>query len=326
MGCIKLKWKTIIVTSILFVSNSYANVSKEMLRDLNASNEVYLQQKDKQQEWYSALKRNAQSLGFKHGFASMMKQQKDKLLKKEDQWNVLFNFDNVTSLMQSGVAEGRFFIGGVVDKADESVKSVDDNTVITNDGSYVMVKYPRVSITKPNWKDYLFLEQELELSPPPESVLPRDAKERRFWQENIEIGWERGENSSMLEMRARLSTLVADLRGMIRYWTLIENDMLKNASLDVVREAVNLDVYENSEKLTINPTVVSISSQATFNPTVSDWNLITTMPNQNNRRHVRDHVIDGDLLIDDIENAQIIIQTKKFEKQRNEIKNDNYYK
>ncbi|MHC5780243.1 type IV secretory system conjugative DNA transfer family protein [Aliivibrio fischeri] len=315
-----------IAVLLIFCAPSLNAMTKEDLSDLDSVNAQYSAEKDQLKEWYEQLERNAQRVGYNHAFSQTMNEHEQHLKSRSQEYDSLLTFNDVTSLVKTGVAAGMYLIGGIVDKVDASTETISENVILTHDKAFRIVKYPYLSASKPNWRDYLFFEQKIDLAPPPQSLLPRNEKEQQIWKENVDKGWLRGESAAYREILSRWQTLFADLNGMTRYWTAVETNQIKDVTLSVKTQPLEYAKYENEEELRLNPTVIQINSQATFNSNILDWNVTATEPNSNARSDVRDDVIQGNLNIEEITDAQVIIETSEFTDMRNNIDNKNVYK
>ncbi|MBY7854246.1 type IV secretion system DotC family protein [Vibrio fluvialis] len=311
---------------VLCTTTSAYSATKEELAELITANSEYKQELQEKKEFVAQIERNAQRVGYNHAYQSVMSDFKKKLMLKEQYWDRLLSFNRVTSLVQEGAAKGLYLKGGIVDKVDNGTKLVDKNTIYTFDETYYLKEYPTLTINQPNWKDYLFKKEQLQLDLPPESLLPRNEKEKAVWKENLDIGWERGEQSAFKEIYNRWKTLFADLRGMTRYWTYVELKKITDVRLVINSQPTMHQINDTGEELTLNPTTIQIDAQATFNADVRDWNVIPTSANEDRRSSVRDAIISGHLNVDEVTNSQIIVTTPEFEKDYDSIPNTNQFK
>lgn len=308
-----------------FTISAFA-ASKEELAELTIANAEYTQALEEKKEFVAQIERSAQRVGYNHAYETVIKEFKRKVMAQEQYWNDLLSFNRVTSLVQEGAAKGLYLKAGIVDKVDNGTTLVDKQTIYTFDEGYYLKEYPTLTINQPNWKDYLFPKEKLQLQLPPASLLPRNEKEKAIWKENLDIGWERGEQSAYQEIYNRWKTLFADLRGMTRYWTYVELGKISDARLVINSQPTLHERGETGEKLMVNPTTIQISSQATFNNDVREWNAVPTSTNEDSRSAVRDAIIVGTLNADDVSNSQIIVTTPEFEKDYDAIPNTNLYK
>lgn len=317
---------TNIAILLTIVTHSVNGETLEQLAELTEVNNEYLQQMQEKTEFMTQIINQAKRVGYSHAYKNTMDDFKAKILAREDYWDSLLSFKQLTSLVQEGAAKGLYLKAGIVDRIDANTESVDQNVIYTNSGSYLMKAYPQLVIDQPNWRDYLFKQDELYLKLPTPTLLPRNEKEKAVWKENVEIGWQRGETSAYREIYHRWDVLFADLRGMTRYWTLVEMGKIHDVSLSIRAEPVIVDQYDSSEELTENPMVIKIDSQATFNPSLKDWNAVVTRPNEDRRSAVRDSIISGELNADEVSDSQIIVTTPEFERDYDSIPNTNIHK
>ncbi|MBF4437168.1 hypothetical protein ERJ77_22325, partial [Vibrio anguillarum] len=176
--------------------------SLDQLAELSDSNTLYLQEKKSEQEFFIQLKKTAKKVGYDHAYASTMIDFKKEILSKEEHWNNLLSFKNLTSLVQDGVAKGMYLKAGIVDQIDSGAERVNKDVIYLNETSYLLRQYPELTISQPHWRNYLFKEENSKPSLPKESLMPRNEKERAIWKENVEIGWSRGEEAAYREIHS----------------------------------------------------------------------------------------------------------------------------
>jgi len=75
------------------------------------------------------------------------------------------------------------------------------------------------------WRTYLEREWG-NVDPPPDVLRPLNKIERALWEEQIRKGWARGVEQADDIFQADLNALVADYQGMIRYKTLLAQNMI----------------------------------------------------------------------------------------------------
>ncbi len=81
-------------------------------------------------------------------------------------------------------------------------------------------------VTAPRtWRGYLEREWG-NVDPPPDILRPLNKIERALWRDNILKGWKRGVEQADDVFQADLNLLVADYQGMIRYKTLLAQNMI----------------------------------------------------------------------------------------------------
>lgn len=329
-----MKSNIIVGLSILLATSPCLATEKILtqseLQNINATNALYVKEIKEREAWNKSLADRAQRWGYNHAFATVLKEMKTQIMSRAAQYDQTLSFEKISSLVQTGTAKGMYLIGGVVDEIDASTELVDTNTIALHDKAYRIVKLPYLSPSKPNWRDYLFKKQNLDLEEVPKELLPKTDVERKLWKEHVDLGWERGKAAGYKEIQVRWQNLYADLIGMTRYWTAVELNVIDEAQLSITRLPVERSVYgeDNNlqEELRLNPTVIQIQSQSTFNPHIQDWNAMATPNNSDARTDVRDALITGDLYMEEVSDAQIIIETPDYQTMQENIRSDHPFR
>ena len=109
------------------------------------------------------------------------------------------------------------------------VKETLDAMVITEGGVEAAVadqvlkinQQARIVPTARNWRQYLVLNYESEIAPPPRVLWPKDAKEQGDWNGWVKDGWDAGFQQAEAAFETGLNQLVADYDGMVRYRVLL---------------------------------------------------------------------------------------------------------
>ncbi len=321
-------WPTLLVITHTLVAPQAlsALLTKEQLMDIDENNSMYVKELNDREEWYKALADRAQQWGYNHAFATVLKEHERTIKAKEREYDRVLSFERISSLVQTGAARGQYLVGGIVDEIDASTESIDNTTIAQHDKAYRLVKYPYLSPSRPNWRDYLLKKQKIDIKEVPKELLPSTDREREIWKKNVDIGWERGTTSGYREIHSRWMNLYADLIGMTRYWIAVELNIIEPANVSVASMPIEHEIYSGQdlmvEEIRLNPTVIKIDAQSTFNPQISSWNAVSTSTNSNARADVRDAVIQGDLLIEDISDSQIIIETPDYRDMKEALPDD----
>lgn len=317
---------SLIIPSLHTASAQQKLIDKAVLQDLNESNQLYVDEQQKRQQALSKIATLAEKFGYQHGYMTEMQYFHDQMMRRKSHWDNQLDFGRLSSLLSDGAVEGMYLIGGIVDEVDSSIRTIDDNLLIIEDTKYEIRTYPRLSISPPNWIDYLFPEEHVDLSLPSRSILPKNDQERIIWRKGIEKGWKRGVEVAREEYRKRYSELFADLIGMTNYWYLVETGIIRNVTVDTKNyylEHRKLD--SGGETLTFNPTTVNISNQATFNTSMDTWSTSTTLPNQNTTRtDLRDSIVLGEALLEEATNNDVTIMTSDHQQLMESLQNEQF--
>ena len=101
----------------------------------------------------------------------------------------------------------------------------DGQTAAVSDRMYNIINNAQIVSAPRNWRTYLERDWGV-VEPPPDILLPEDAEERAIWKEFVERGWEEGVRQANDIFADDLSILVADFEGMIRYRTMLAQNMV----------------------------------------------------------------------------------------------------
>ena len=104
-----------------------------------------------------------------------------------------------------------------------------DNILITNDGNEAAVADQILDINKQakivsaarDWRQYLITHYEVDITPPPRVLWPKNDAEQLEWNAWVKQGWTAGYNQGEETFETNLNQLVSDYKGMVRYRTLL---------------------------------------------------------------------------------------------------------
>ncbi|USD99014.1 hypothetical protein CTT30_23360 (plasmid) [Vibrio coralliilyticus] len=302
-----------------------APMDKDVLSELDQANELYLNDAKELKEYYSELKRIANTIGYEHGFQTEMNFIKQKMLSEKSFWNNALSFSRYSNLLSSGPAKGMFLIGGVVDEVDSSIKTVNKDLILLEGKKYIIRRYPSLRISPPHWLDYLFPDMQRKLTTPSQSILPKNDIERDIWKKSIDAGWKNGVRVAQDEYRKNYTLLFADLIGMVRYWRLVETGVIKEVQVLATNHRMSYSKSDDGEELILNPTSVEITEQSTFVVKPQEWSASSNQrPNTSATNTIRDAVIEGDLLLEELTNRDITIFTPEHQQTMEALKNERY--
>ncbi|EGQ9239475.1 MULTISPECIES: type IV secretory system conjugative DNA transfer family protein [Vibrio] len=317
---------------ILILSTPYAYSSEEQkvldktqIGDLTESNDVYLQERKKKAAMLKLQISIAGKYGFNHGYMTEMDYLQSAMMKNKSYWDILFSFTDLSSMLSDGAAKGMYLIGGIVDEVDASIKSVNDELIITEGTKFKLREYPRLAPSPPHWVDYLFKDEGIDLSPPAKSVLPKNQSERDMWKRASDDGWERGVATARNEFLKRIQHLYADLIGTINYWYLVEVGMIKEVNVNATNYYLQHQKLEDGETLTFNPIAIKIQEQSEFITTPSKWHATANeSPLSSTRSTLRDQIVKGNITLQQILDSDITIYTEEHEQLMEKLKDDQF--
>lgn len=213
-----------------------------------------------------ALRDTALSVGARGGLAFRAQQINAVLLRYENMLYRLFNFNAMMlekNVLPPVLTEGRntLSLGGT-------------DTIRVADRTYQILNQARFVTAAPNWRDYLWLSYS-----PPEApdrtLLPRNREERIVWKKYTEEGWQAGLQQADLIFKESIARLKRDYEGMIRYRTLLAQNMVSPPFV----AQMDMGVTGGGSDLTVNDRVLRITAFPTLQNESKDWKTEIT-PNE----------------------------------------------
>ena len=110
--------------------------------------------------------------------------------------------------------------------------------------SYKMIENAQVVSAPPTWRDFLIAAAYPPPVRPEGPLLPQNAHEEGIWKEALGRGWEQGEQQAWLAFRARVGELHRAFLGRVRYWVLLERNMVTAPVVRVTRRGVRREGNE----------------------------------------------------------------------------------
>jgi defect in organelle trafficking protein DotC len=140
------------------------------------------------------------------------------------------------------------------------------DTIRIADRTYQILNQARFVSAAPNWRDYLWLS-----FTPPETpdrtLLPRTAVERLIWKKYTQEGWRAGIQQAELIFKENINRLQRDFEGMVRYRTLLAQQMV---SPPYVAET-DMGVTGGGSDLTVSDRVLRITAFPTLQNDSQHW-------------------------------------------------------
>lgn len=169
-----------------------------------------------------ALREGAISYGARAGLAWRTYEIRQQLDSKGRYLDKVYDFSNLLIPAPSG-----FLIEPPI--VSESLNAMliesDGMQAAVTDKIYSIVNNAKIVSTARTWRTYLEREWG-ETAPPPDILRPQDDDERDLWEQLVEIGWREGVNQANEIFQDDLNLLNADFTGMVRYRTLLAQNMV----------------------------------------------------------------------------------------------------
>lgn len=169
-----------------------------------------------------AMREGALSYGARGGLAWRTYHIRKELDTRARYLDKVFNFNQLLIPAPSGL----LIEPPVISEADNAL-IIDGNGqgASVTDRHYTINENSRIVATGRNWRNYLERDWG-EVIPPPDVLRPANDEERAFWVEMVDEGWKEGILQADEVFQNDLNRLKADYLGMIRYRTLLAQDMV----------------------------------------------------------------------------------------------------
>ncbi|WP_159437671.1 type IV secretory system conjugative DNA transfer family protein [Ferrimonas marina] len=217
-----------------------------------------------------AMREAAISVGAQHGYNEYMGYLKGELETISADLDALFPFRDLMRLEDNGQVE-LYLLPPVVREVKDVTRVNGEHTELTTTGTLLAVDKPaRLVTTPPDWREYVFYDQAVDISDPPSVLLPESDKEKQAWAAWVLEGWSAGVEQADIEMKYRLRRLGSDFIGMAKYLRLVSENKAYKAT--VVSQSV--DVHGDSNRMAIEQRVYKLHDGGGLQLDASDWKAV----------------------------------------------------
>ncbi len=213
-----------------------------------------------------SLRDSALSMGARAGLACRANQINAILLQQEPLLYRVFNFNAIMldkSVLPPVLIEGR----NTLNLAGPEVIRISDRT-------YSILAQARFVTAPPSWRDYLWMNF-CPPETPDRSLLPKSQAERLLWKKYVEEGWQAGFKQGDTIFRENIGRLKRDFEGMLRYRTLLAQNMVSPPFV----AAMDLGVTGGGADMTINDRILRITALPALQSDSQSWKTEIT-PNE----------------------------------------------
>lgn len=211
----------------------------------------------------NALQQAARSVGAQAGLAWRARQINRMLIANKYKLNQVFDFNQL--MLEHNV------LPPVLDEGHNLLNLDNDETIRISDVEYQIVYPPRFVTAPPTWRDYIWMNYK-KPEIPNFTLLPKNSKESKIWNEYVKIGWNDGVVQANEIFSANLGRLKRDFAGMILYNKLYVENMV---SKPYVAEA-DLGVTGGGNDMKINDKVLRITAIPQLKPNSKVWKPVVT--------------------------------------------------
>ncbi|MBN9287054.1 MAG: hypothetical protein BGO43_11765 [Gammaproteobacteria bacterium 39-13] len=209
------------------------------------------------------LRDAALSLGARAGLAWRAGQINALVAMHERELDIIYNFNSMLldhNVLPPVLIEGR-----------QTLDQTADDIIRVSDRAYSIQSQARFVTMAPTWRDYLKMHYK-EPDMPDMSLLPRDETEKTVWDKYLDEGWQAGVTQADVIFAENLGRLKRDFEGMIRYRTLLAQNMV---SLPFVAQ-VNLGITGGDSQMAINDRILRITTLPQFKSASNEWTALVT--------------------------------------------------
>lgn len=209
------------------------------------------------------LRDAALSLGARAGLAWRAQQINALVAMHERELDIIYNFNSMLldhNVLPPVLIEGR-----------QTLDQAADDVIRVADRAYSIQSQARFVTLAPTWRDYLKMHYK-DPDMPDSSLLPRHETEREIWDKYLDEGWQAGITQADVIFAENLGRLKRDFEGMIRYRTLLAQNMV---SLPFVAQ-VNLGITGGDSQMAINDRILRITTLPQFKPQSNEWTALVT--------------------------------------------------
>lgn len=207
----------------------------------------------------SMLNEAAHTIGFRGGKAERATELRAALEKQRSNLDYMYSFQPLIS------PDG--YLPPVIVEA-KDVAHITNEQIRTANRAYDIVVPARFVSNPPTWKSYLLtglLANRIELPEP--AAMPKDSKQRDIWQRAIKDGWKDGRLKADEIFVSNFNRLTRDYTGMLRYSTLLQQDMVKAPVISQQQQTVTGD----KNRLLLGDKVKRMKKQAEFDVNKRNW-------------------------------------------------------
>ncbi len=155
----------------------------------------------------------------------------------------------------------------VLTVSDGGMEIKDDTLAVSSEVTFEIVQPARITMVKPNWRDYLWREYEVVNSVTNAGLLPQDSEEKLIWDKAVEAGWKTGiEQANRLFITA-MNRLRRDYRGIILFHRLSKQGIVTVPMLAEDRVAMQV----NGKTLDLDQRVFHLTMTNEFETDMKNW-------------------------------------------------------
>jgi defect-in-organelle-trafficking protein DotC len=211
-----------------------------------------------------ALKDAALSYGARGGLSFRSFEIAEELKGYDASLDQIFNFGQLLIRAPSGL-----LIEPPIVSAAENALIVEQGGIeaAVADRIYNIQKNAQIVTAPRNWRQYIQPFWTVDIETPPQILWPQSDTEEAEWDEQFEKGWKAGVEQADQIFESNLERLIADFNGMIRYRTLVAQNMISEPY--TLHE--DRGITGGGNELRIGDRAMRITGQSTFKTGHDEW-------------------------------------------------------
>lgn len=218
----------------------------------------------------AALKSTARAIGTQTGLIERAEEIAAEVDKRRAKMETLFRFGDL--VIGAGVLPP-------VLVHTENAASVTGDTMRLA-GAIYQIKYPaRFFSGAPSWRDWLLMglpsAEEMPEMPKNEQLLPRDADERAFWEQQVRDAYFSGRAQAQEIFENNLSNLEEVYNGMRTFYDLYQRNMVSAPVIGKSQEIVTMD---DPNMMVVGDTQFRITMPSSFKADPAKWKALAAKP------------------------------------------------
>ena len=206
----------------------------------------------------SAIRDTALSIGARGGLAARCQDLQAGLEKRSRVLDRIFNFHAM--MLDNHV------LPPVLTQGQNTLNVADDTNIRISDKVYNIESQARFVTMPPTWRDYLWLDYAVP-DLPDRSLLPKTEDERSVWKYYVQEGWQAGRLQAENIYTENLGRLKRDYEGMIRYRTLLAQNMVSPPFV----AKTDLGITTGDKDMNVNDVQYKITALPNFQADGRQW-------------------------------------------------------
>lgn len=200
----------------------------------------------------------AETFGFRGGKAERSAELLAALEKYSRTLDLMYRFEPLV--------DSKGFLPPVITES-KDVAHITDSQMRTGAKVYEIIRPERFVSNPPSWRSYLIVGLYSSTDRPESATLPKNSDEKKIWKAGVVRGWQKGREDADRILETNFNRLTRDYNGMLRYSSLLQNNMVKPP---LVTES-SVTVTGDDNKMILGDKTSDIKKPAHLNTNKREW-------------------------------------------------------